>query len=295
MTGAERGFLLLGSHLGNPERKVLTIYQLRTLSQRVKEMPYPAENRNLGVQDLCALGYGLDFARRILGLLEEEDLLDHYLRRAAKQGYVPLTRAGARYPRKLLDKLGLDAPGCLWARGDLSILDGPKISLVGSRELLKNNREFAEEVGHQAACQGYTLVSGNARGADRVAQNACLAAGGRVISIVADELSKQPLRENMLYLSEEDYDENFSALRALRRNRCIHALGEKTFIAQCGYQTGGTWDGTVKNLRFGWSPVFAYADGSAVVTLLVQMGAQMVDISRLDNFSSLQSSECSFL
>jgi DegV family protein with EDD domain len=58
----------------------------------------------------------------------------------------------------------------------LEILKSPGISLVGSRDLNPINEEFAREAGKQAALQSYTLVSGNARGADKTAQNACLAA-----------------------------------------------------------------------------------------------------------------------
>ena len=87
------------------------------------------------------------------------------------------------------------------------------VALVGSRELREENWKFAAEVGRQAALQGYVLVSGNARGADRTAQEACLAAGGKVICVVADDLWKQPLRENILYLSEDDFEEGFSAQR----------------------------------------------------------------------------------
>lgn len=291
MNPREAGFLLLASKLGNPERKPLTTAQLRTLGQRVKMMPSPVEERELERGDLTYLGYSLEMAERIAALLDEEELLRHYLRRGGKLGCEPLCRVNGRYPRALNDKLGLDAPGCLWAKGDLSILDTPMVSLVGSRELGEPNREFAAEVGRQAALQGYTLVSGNARGADKTAQNACLASGGRVISIVADELAKQPLRERVLYLSEDGFDEPFSAQRALSRNRCIHAMGQKTFVAQCGYQSGGTWDGTVKNLRFGWSPVFCFRDGSPAMELLAQMGADPVGTGELACLDALRSSQ----
>ena len=135
--------------------------------------------------------------------------------------------------------------------------------------------------------QGYVLVSGNARGADQAAQNACLEAGGKVISVVADALVEHSTKENVLYISEDDFDAPFSAQRALSRNRIIHSLGQMTFVAQCGYQQGGTWDGTVKNLRFGYSPVYCFADGSPAQTLLTEMGAQSVEISQLTNLASL--------
>lgn len=287
MNPREQGFLLLTSHLGNPERKPLSTAQLRLLAERVRNAPPRSEDRDLCPEDLIALGYGPEMARRIVALLEELDVLEYYLHKAARLDCVPVSRVSPEYPPVLRKRLGLDGPGCLWARGDLSLLKTPMIALVGSRELEGDNREFAAEVGRQAALQGYTLVSGNARGADRTAQNACLSSGGRVISVVADELAKQPARENVLYLCEDGFEEAFSAQRALSRNRVIHALGEKTLVAQCSYKTGGTWDGTVKNLRYGWSPVCCFGDGSEATKLLEQMGAEIVTMEQLPDLGRI--------
>lgn len=294
MNARERGFLLLSSHLGNPERKPLTTAQLRILADRMKQMAMPEADRELERSDLLALGYNREMAERILNLLKDEQLLSHYLHRACRLGCVPITRVSAQYPVILRQRLGLDSPGCLWAKGDVSLLNTPAIALVGSRDLAEPNREFAAEVGRQAARQGLTLVSGNARGADRTAQESCLACGGRVISVVADELSKQSMRENVLYISEEDFDEPFSAQRAISRNRVIHALGRMVFVAQCSLGKGGTWDGTVKNLRFGWSSVACYDDGSEAAAQLEQMGAYLVKCSDLSDFGGLPESELTF-
>lgn len=288
MTPGERGFLLLSSTLGNPERKPLTSAQLRTLSQRVAMMPKPGTDRDLEMADLLALGYDRETARRILALLGEEELLDYYLRRGMRSGCVPITRVSAGYPVHLRQRLGEESPGVLWAKGDMSILSRPGIALVGSRDIRPENRRFAEEVGRQAALQGYVLISGNARGSDRVAQDACLSAGGKVISVVADELEKQPMKENVLYLSEEGFDSAFTSPRALSRNRVIHALGEKTFVAQCRLAQGGTWSGTVQNLRHGWSQVLCFRDGSEAVDQLVQLGATAVGIEDLADLRALR-------
>lgn len=294
MNPRERGFLLLSSHLGNPERKPLTTAQLRVLADRMRHVESPGANRDLKASDLTALGYSREMAAHIGELLEEEAVLDHYLLRGARMGCVPVTRVSREYPLILRQRLGLDSPGCLWIKGDVSSLNAPAIALVGSRELREANREFAEEVGRQAARQGLALVSGNARGADRTAQNACLAAGGRVISVVADELAKQPLRENVLYVSEEDFDEAFSAQRALSRNRVIHGLGRMVFVAQSDLGKGGTWDGTVKNLRFGWSPVACYRDGSEASCQLEQMGAYLIEKSDVQDLGALPEPEITF-
>ena len=192
MIPREAGFLLLSCHLGNPERKVLTTAQMRILSQRMRNFPMDDPKRDLETADLSKLGYGTDMAQRIVALLDEEDLLLHYLRRAQRVGCVPIPRISPLYPKVLRDRLGDDAPGCLWAKGNLDILKNPCVSLVGSRDLNPKNAEFAWEAGREAALQGYTLVSGNARGSDKTAQDACLEAGGKVISIVADSLEKHP-------------------------------------------------------------------------------------------------------
>ena len=175
------------------------------------------------------------------------------------------------------------------------MLSQPMVALVGSRDLLENNRRFAREVGRQAARQGYVLVSGNARGADQAAQNTCLQSGGRVISVIADNLDEKTARENVLYLSEDGFDCPFSAQRAISRNRVIHALTDRTFVAQCSLHTGGTWDGTAKNLRFGWSRVYAFRDESPACEQLCQMGAEAIAENELQNFEALSCGTAGFL
>lgn len=288
MRGAERGFLLLGSTLGNPERKPLTMAQLRTLGERVRMMEQPEENRELTLRDLKKLGYGLQSAQRILDLLEDRELLEIYLNRGARSGCQVLTRVTEGYPEVLRQKLALESPGCLWCRGDLSLLRTPMVALVGSRDLNPVNGAFAQRVGMEAARQGYTLVSGNARGADQTAQRACLNAGGKVISIVADELTRHRAGENILYISEDSFDAPFSAQRALRRNRLIHSLGRITFVAQSALGMGGTWDGTTRNLRHGWSRVCCFDDGSAAADAFFRMGAEIIDGEKLSDFSVLE-------
>lgn len=294
MNPREMGFLLLTSHMGNPDRHVLSAPQLRTLAQRIRGRECVSPGRELTQQDLVGLGYDRETAARICGLLSDREQLEYYLSRGRKADCVPATRVSEGYPPVLRQRLGLDSPGCLWAKGELSILNTPAVALVGSRELREENRKFAAAVGFRAAEQGLTLVSGNARGADRTAQEACLAAGGRVISIVADELSKQPRRRNLLYLSEDDFDEPFSAQRALSRNRCIHALGRVVFVAQSDLGKGGSWDGTVKNLRFGWSTVACFRDGSEASRQLEQMGAYLIGMDDLQDFGGFSEEQKTF-
>ncbi len=287
MNNREKGFLLLSSHLGKPERKPLTNAQLRTLALCMKAMDCGEPDRELMPEDLIGLGIRRDQAQHILTLLNDGAWLEEYLDRGASLGCIPLSRISPNYPALVRSRLGQDAPGCIWIRGDQSLLYRPAVALVGSRDIRPENQKFAWEVGRQAARQGYVLISGNARGADRIAQDSCLEAGGSVISIVADSLSAWQPRKNVLYLSEDAYDLPFSAPRALSRNRLIHCMGSHTFVAQCTARRGGTWSGTMHNLKGGWSQVFCFRDGSPAVSMLEQMGAASVSMKDLHNFSLL--------
>ena len=86
---------------------------------------------------------------------------------------------------------------------------------------------------------------------------------------------------------EDDFDADFSAQRALSRNRCIHALGIAAIAAQCSLRMGGTWDGSVKNLRFGWSPLCVFDDGSESMELLCEMGARRISFEDLKDLRNL--------
>ncbi len=293
MNARERGFLLLASSLGDADRHPLTVAQLRNLAKRVQSMVPPTEDRELLQSDLLTLGYNREMAARILRLLGQDAELSYYLQKANRFGCVPITRVTRSYPCPLR-KLQLDAPGVLWAKGDISILRRPMVSLVGSRDIRPENARFAAEVGCQAARQGYVLVSGNARGADKIAQESCLSAGGYVVIVAADSLEDKKINEHILYLCEDSFDFPFSAQRALSRNRVIHCLGSRVFVAQCEYQTGGTWNGTEKNLSCNWSPVFCYADNSIACQNLAQMGAVMIDVDDLLDFSRLECRQDNF-
>ena len=295
MTGKEQGFLLLTGALGNPERKPLTVAQFRTLANRARQMERPVGSRQLQAEDLLHLGYDRQMSQRIVALLQDEALLIRYLERGARQDCYPISRVNEAYPLSVHKRLGLDAPGCLWAKGDLRLLSNQTVSLVGSRDIAAPNRAFAQRAGFEAARQGITLVSGNARGADRAAQQACLDAGGSVICVVADQLQKYPLQKNVLYLSEDSFDLPFTGPRALSRNRVIHTLGYVTIVAQSDMGMGGTWDGTVKNLRNGWSPVFCFDDGSEAFRELEQLGATSVTLEQLSSLTDLQTNADRFL
>lgn len=275
MRGAEAGLLLLCCRLGE-DVTPLTSREYRILMQRVTSSHLTGTE--VTVEHLCSLGYGAEESGRIVSLLAREDALEAYLSAARRQGIAVLTRIADGFPQRLR-RLQMDCPATLFCRGDVKLLQSRCVSLVGARNIMPENREFACRVGLLAAREGVTLVTGGARGADTAAQEACLQAGGSAICFVPDELYRHPPRERVLYCSADGFAQPFTSIRALSRNGLIHALGEKTVVAQAGLRSGGSWSGTVDNLRRRLSEVYVFEDGSEAARTLCELGATPVAAS----------------
>ena len=279
MTRAEEGLLLLCCPLGDAEVRPLTAARYRALARAVAERAQEkGALRDVTERDLIKLGCAEEEAARIVRLLGREALLRRYLAAAERRGFFVLTRLSEDYPAALRRKLGQDAPAALFCAGDRTLLRREGAALVGSRALSAGGERFARAVGRTAAREDLVLVSGGAAGADTAAQDACLDAGGQVVCFLADALSTRvkTMPENALYCAELGWDIPFSAPRALSRNRLIHALPDRALVAQTDCGRGGTWAGTVENLRHGWSDVFVRDDGSEGASALIERGASPV-------------------
>lgn len=272
----------------------LSLAQARELSRRARAAGIGEEDpfRNVTVKDVRRLGYSEYEAGHIVSLLGRERQLDGYLLAAEKADVAVITRLDARFPQRLREQLGARCPAALFCRGDLRLLQRPCISVVGSRHLASPGAQFAAQAGRLAAKEGFTLCSGDAMGADRTAQEACLRGGGSVLIFPATELVYCPARENVLYAAEGGFELGFSAQRALGRNRFIHAMGEKTLVAQTSFGKGGTWNGSLDNLQHEYSPLFVFDDGSEGARALCARGA--TPVQALTSLQALTPAQLSF-
>ena len=272
----------------------LSLAQARELSRRARAAGSGEEDplRDVTVKDVRRLGYSEYEAGHIVLLLGRERQLDGYLLAAEKAGVTVITRLDTRFPRRLRDQLGARCPAALFCRGDLELLQSVCVSVVGSRHLASPGAQFAAQAGRLAAREGFTLCSGDAMGADRTAQEACLSNGGSVLIFPATELVYCPIRKNTLYAAEGGFELGFSAQRALGRNRFIHAMGEKTLVAQTGFGKGGTWSGSLDNLQHEYSPLFVFDDGSEGARALCARGA--TPVQALTSLQALTPAQLSF-
>ena len=272
----------------------LSLAQARELSRRARAAGIGEEDpfRDVTVKDVRRLGYSEYEAGHIVSLLGRERQLDGYLLAAEKADVAVITRLDARFPQRLREQLGARCPAALFCRGDLELLQSVCVSVVGSRHLASPGAQFAGQAGCLAAREGFTLCSGDAMGADRTAQEACLRGGGSVLIFPATELVYCPARENVLYAAEGGFELGFSAQRALSRNRFIHAMGEKTLVAQTSFGKGGTWNGSLDNLQHEYSPLFVFDDGSEGARALCARGA--TPVQALTSLQALTPAQLSF-
>ncbi len=267
MRRAEFLMLLLCCPLGR-DLPVLNRREYRRLADLMLEHQSMLDDRPMSISLLQDIGCRLQEAEKIYRLLETEREGWLYLQR--RPAVTPVCRLSSYFPSTL--RRLEECPAALFCLGDIGILKLPRISLVGNRNLTGRGELFALQAGRWAAKHQYVLVSGGARGADTVAMNACLEAGGKVISVLPDRLPTLP-QENILYISDEGYDMDFTTARALRRNHYIHAMGERTYVAQCLECKGGTWSGAKDNLHRRLSPLFVNMDNSEGSRELLAMGA----------------------
>ena len=99
-----------------------------------------------------------------------------------RSGWPSLTARDDAYPAPL--RLDPEPPAVLFARGDLSVLDGRRAGVVGTRNATTAGRETARELGRALAGEGVVVVSGLAKGIDGAAHAGALAVDGAPRSAV---------------------------------------------------------------------------------------------------------------
>lgn len=139
-------------------------------------------------------------------------------------------------------------PIVLFCQGTMG-KDSSSIAIVGSRRASPYGLNAAETVAAELAAQGFTIISGGARGIDTRAHRGALKGKGRTIVVVANGLDRTYPRENKALfrqvvdnggavLSEytfgvEPLSRNFPA-----RNRIIAGMAAATIVVEAAMRSG---------------------------------------------------------
>ena len=120
---------------------------------------------------------------------------------ARKLGSRPLNWGGPEYPQRLQEIY--DPPPLLYVRGDAGRLNRRSIWIVRTCRPTPYGIQGAERLGHGLAERGLTVISGMARGIDRLAhQGACCASHGAPVGLLGTRADVFDPKENKKIFAE---------------------------------------------------------------------------------------------
>lgn len=125
----------------------------------------------------------------------------------------------------------------------------PAVTIVGSRKLTTYGREVTYRLAYDLAKQGITIISGLALGADGVAHEAALDAGGRTLAVLAgglDSIHPRSHRNLAIRLLKQggtlisEYPEGTPPLKQnfVARNRLVAGMSDIVLITEATEASG---------------------------------------------------------
>ncbi len=184
-----------------------------------------------------------------------------------KGGWI-IARSDDDYPKRLRRRLRHLAPPILYGVGDTKLLEYGGVSMVGSRDSSDEALTFVRELATKCAQEGVPVVSGGARGVDKMSMDSALDAEGLVVGALANGLARTARKkkyrdaiaeDRLTLISAYHPHSRFAVWKAMGRNKHIYTLGDRTVVAHSAAGSGGTWAGATENLKHGWVPMFVYA------------------------------------
>ncbi|MGH7813464.1 MAG: DNA-processing protein DprA [Candidatus Binataceae bacterium] len=235
----------------------------------------------------CVLNGWLDRSitpERVGYLLGRAGALGLALEKWQRAGLWVLVRSDPDYPDRLKKRLRTDSPPLLFGCGNRNLLNRGGIAAVGSREASADDLAFSAQLGCDAALQGFSVVSGGARGIDEAAMLGAMQHEGTVIGVLSDSLMRAAtsakyragLMSNNVVLISPFYPEaGFDVGNAMSRNKYIYCLSDAAIVVSSSKERGGTWTGAIENLNRGWVPLWVkpHPDTASGNAELVRRGA----------------------
>jgi DNA processing protein len=137
-------------------------------------------------------------------------------------------------------------PDKIYYKGELSLLDRPKISIVGTRRPSSYTKKYTYDIAKALSSRGVAIVSGAAMGVDAIAH---LGAGvDNTIAVMANGLSSrypsvnksmiEEIESRGLTLSQFDPHFKATAWSFVLRNEIVVALGGSLIVTEADIDSG---------------------------------------------------------
>jgi DNA processing protein len=192
------------------------------------------------------------------------------------------------YPTRL--KMIADPPPLLYITGTLTEQDELAVAVVGARRATAAGRAMTEEVSHDLAAAGITVVSGLARGIDAAAHQGALAAKGRTIAVLGcgidrtyppeHERLRRQIEERGAILSEAPMGAPPHSHHFPRRNRIISGLSLGVIVTEAAIRSGSLITARLaaeQGREVFAVPGFVKAETSRGTNALLKEGATLIE------------------
>ncbi len=192
------------------------------------------------------------------------------------------------YPTRL--KMIADPPPLLYITGTLTEQDELAMAVVGSRRATAAGRAMTEELSHDLAAAGMTVVSGLARGVDAAAHQGALAAQGRTIAVLGSgidltyppehERLRRRIEERGAILSEAPMGAPPHSHHFPRRNRIISGLSLGVIVTEAAIGSGSLITARLaaeQGREVFAVPGFVKAETSRGTNALLKEGATLIE------------------
>lgn len=194
-------------------------------------------------------------------------------------------------------------PKQLYVLGDETLLNKPNIAIVGSRNATQYGQIQAKRFAEELTQGGFNIVSGMAKGIDKISHEACIDANGKTIAVLGGGFNNIYPKENIplfykiletggAIISEYAPNEEANNYNFPARNRIISGLSVGVLVIEAAYRSGTSI--TAKYAREQGKDVYCVpsnVDSSKMVGVvrLIEKGARVVlkpeDILRKYNLS----------
>ncbi len=208
----------------------------------------------------------------------------------AAQGFQLIPINSNEYSETLKQNLKLkDAPALLYVKGNVKLLNEETVAIVGSRNAAEISLEFTRNIAQKCAKNDEVVVSGFAKGVDKMALDATLEYNGHSIIVLPQGILtfgsgiktyyKKIIAGDILILSTFHPQAPWSVGLAMNRNIYIYGLTKTIYVAEADSK-GGTWSGALDGLNKGRKVFIRYPQPAEknANNLLIMRGAIPVDI-----------------
>lgn len=192
------------------------------------------------------------------------------------------------YPQKL--RQIKNPPERLFYKGNLNLLNEISLAVVGTRNITNYGIKYAKEFTKEIALRDIVVVSGMAKGTDRIAHEETLNAGGKTIAVMGTgfnriypnqniDIYERIINENGLIITEYEDNVEFKTKNFPYRNRIVSGLSEGVLVIEGAYRSGTSitanlaWQQKKKVYALPGRLDSSYGVG---VNMLIQKGAKLV-------------------